>query len=125
MTLQGVLRGKFCPASNKLVFASMSFDTGRIQSKMGGSKTLGVPVNSAADIAAAQAADAILDSLEMPRLAVPVMVPSAVNVVHSSCSSADDSSDKGELDSDDSVSGDIKSSLIGGITTTSTVSCSD
>lgn len=55
-----------------------------------------------ANIEAAKA-DAILDSLQMPRLAVPASVPSAVNVVHSSCSSSEEAS-KGDVDSDDSVS---------------------
>jgi hypothetical protein len=56
-----------------------------------------------ADIEAAKAADAILDSLQMPRLAVPASVPAAVNVVHSSCSSSEEAS-KGDVDSDESVS---------------------
>jgi hypothetical protein len=66
-------------------------------------RTRRAPTSHAADIAAAQAADAILDSLEMPHLAGPV--PSAVNVVHSS-SSTEGSDEKGEMDSDESVSGD-------------------
>lgn len=78
----------------------MSFDTGSLLMQMQAKKS--APASSAADIAAAQAADAILDSLQMPRLNVPV----AVNVVHSS-SSTDGSEGKGGLDdSDDSVSGD-------------------
>lgn len=75
------------------------------------------PHSSAADLAAAQAADAILDSLQMPRLAVAV--PSAVNVVHSS-SASEGSVDKNEIDSDDSIVGD-KSEAIPMMA----ISCSD
>ena len=75
----------------------MSFDTGVLRMQVHGEK----PASSAADLAAAQAADAILDSLQMPRLAVP----SAVNVVHSS-SSTEGSEGKDLEESDDSVSGE-------------------
>jgi hypothetical protein len=135
LVLRGVVRGKFCPASNKLVSANVSYDASRITAFAAGignnknKDAMVVPMTAAADIAAAEAADAILDSLEMPRLAT-VLVPAAVNVVHCSGSSTEDSSsDKGELDSDDSVSGDnMKSSSVvedGTVNnTTSTVSCS-
>lgn len=82
----------------------MNFDTSKIAFRASGFP--GPAAGNAtvsADIEAAKAADAILDSLQMPRLAVPASVPSAVNVVHSSCSSSEEAS-KGDVDSDESVS---------------------
>lgn len=82
----------------------MTFDTSRILFYANGfSSSSRGNANVSADIEAAKAADAILDSLQMPRLAVPASVPSAVNVVHSSCSSSEEAS-KGDVDSDESVS---------------------
>ena len=104
LALKGVVRGRFSPASNKLISASMTFDTSKIVFR--GTRFPGPAAGNAtvsADIEAAKAADAILDSLQMPRLAVPPSVPSAVNVVHSSCSSSEEAS-KGDVDSDESVS---------------------
>ena len=59
---------------------------------------------SSEDVAAAKAADAILDSLE---------IPSAVNVVHPSSSSTEGSDEKHELESDASVSCDGKVAVSG------------
>ncbi|GAX10095.1 hypothetical protein FisN_3Lh280 [Fistulifera solaris] len=103
LALKGVVRGKFSPASNKLISASMTFDTSKILFRCAAlSNPAAGNATASADIEAAKAADAILDSLQMPRLAVPASVPAAVNVVHSSCSSSEEAS-KGDVDSDESV----------------------
>ncbi|EEC51055.1 predicted protein [Phaeodactylum tricornutum CCAP 1055/1] len=104
-SLKGSMRGIFSPASNKLISASISFDTGSVQSQLhqllreSGHHT---PFD-AAEMAASQA-DAILDSLQMPQMSMTV--PSAVNVVpNSSSSSSDASSNKDDsLSSDESLS---------------------
>lgn len=102
LNLKGSFRGKFSPASNKLLAASLTFDTAILLSQIQRSRAAGGHA-TAAEIAAAQAAasqaDALLDSLQMPR--IPTSVPSAVNVVHNSSSSEASSSEKGDLDSDD------------------------
>jgi hypothetical protein len=104
LTIKGVLRAKFSPASNKLMFASMTFDSSAILIHLRKSTSSAVPTekitDTSYDVAAAQA-DALLDSLQMPCLSVTV--PTSVNVVHPS-SSSEGSCEKGELDSDDSVS---------------------
>lgn len=105
--MKGVVRGKFSPASNKLISASLTFDTSRIAFH---ANRFCISDGGKADIEAAQAADAMLDSLQMPRLAVPASFPSAVNVVHSSCSSSEDAS-KGDVDSDESVSDEKNTAL--------------
>ena len=91
LILKGVIRGKFSPASNKLVSAKIAFDTGsaflQLQKMACGTSE---PAFEAAQ------ADAILDSLCLPS----GTVPSAV-IVHSS-SSSEGSMDKGEQISDDS-----------------------
>jgi hypothetical protein len=101
LSLKGCFRGKFSPASNKLLSASLTFDTAILLSQIQRSQATGGHA-TAAEIAAAQAAasqaDALLDSLQVPRIASSV--PSAVNVVHNS-SSSEASSEKGDLDSDD------------------------
>jgi len=92
LTLNGTVRGKFSPASNKLVSAKISCDTGSALFQL--QKIASVaPVYEQAQ--AAQA-DAILDSLCLPS----GTVPSAV-IVHSS-SSSEGSMDKGEQISDES-----------------------
>ena len=77
----------------------MTFDTGAIVAQLQSRKVPDAADNMAAAQAAANQADALLDSLQMPRLATKV--PSAVNVVHASSSSSEGSSEKAELDSDD------------------------
>jgi hypothetical protein len=107
--MKGVFRGKFSPASNKLLSASMTCDRGSVFIQLQKLATLTPKSQSKAagyDMTAAQAAasqaGAILDSLQMPCL--PTSVPSAVTVVPISSSSVEDSSEKGGLDSDESVS---------------------
>ena len=78
--------------------AAMTFDTGAMIAQLQGRKTCTAAANMAAAQAAASQADALLDSLQVPRLAT---IPSAVNVVHASSSSSEGPSEKAELDSDD------------------------
>jgi hypothetical protein len=100
--MRGIVRGNFSPASNKLLAANVTCDTGAVLIQL--QKFSGAPIQvdptcfEAAQVAAFQA-DAILDSLQMPRL--PTTIPSPVIVPSSS--SSEGSCDKGELDSDDSV----------------------
>jgi hypothetical protein len=105
--MKGIVRGKFSPASNKLLSAYMTCDTGAVLmqlQKLAPSLPIARTELVGYDVVAAQAAanqaDAILDSLQMPCL--PAAVPAAV-LVHSSSSSEGPSSDKDELDSDESV----------------------
>jgi hypothetical protein len=113
LTLKGNMRAKFSPASNKLVSADIMFDTGNVAAQL---QFLDAPKGElneeidncdfAAAAAAAQEAaneaDALLDSLQMPQLGSAV--PSAINFVSSSdgdmsgantVSDKDDSSDEG------------------------------
>ena len=100
LALKGTVRGKFSPASNKLLSAKISCDTGSVilqLQKLAAAK--GEPAVLEAAQAAASQADAILDSLQMPCLPSSA-VPSAV-IVHSS-SSSEGSTDKGDQISDES-----------------------
>jgi hypothetical protein len=109
LKMKGILRGVFSPASNKLLSASMSFDTGAILSQIRKNPILSrlnidlcddaAAAAAAAAQAAANSADALLDSLQMPRLAVTV--PNAVTVV--TPSSGNESCDKGEVSCDESL----------------------
>lgn len=95
--LKGVIRCAFSPASNKLLSASMSFDTGVLVSLVRSNKTVEHTTDDLAAEAAANQADAILDSLQMPGL--NVLVPSNVAVVPPSSAS---SASEGSLDKGDS-----------------------
>jgi len=61
LTLKGVLRAIFSPASNKLLSAELQFDTGAVASHIDRVQSL-----TQTHHGAAAEADAILDSLEMP-----------------------------------------------------------
>ena len=106
--MKGILRGVFSPASNKLLSASISFDTGAILSQIRKNPILSRlnidlcddAAAAAAAQAAANSADALLDSLQMPRLAATV--PNAVTVVTPS-SSGNETCDKGEVSCDESL----------------------
>ena len=95
------MRGKFSPASNKLLFANMLCDTGAILIQL--QKFSGPSGKDSLECfdahAAASQADAILDSLQMPRLPASV---STTFIVDPSSSSSEGSIDKSELDSDES-----------------------
>lgn len=88
--MKGTVRGTFSPASNKLLAATLSFDTGMVSSQVIGLK------EHTADVAASQA-DAILDSLDVPHLSVPIQ---SVSVVPPSCgSSSSDAKEDSSIDS--------------------------
>jgi hypothetical protein len=76
----------------------MSFDTGVVMSQVKADRDSDFAADydfvGDAEVAASQA-DAILDSLQMPRLSNPV--PTAVTVVPSSSSSSDGSADKEDV----------------------------
>jgi hypothetical protein len=108
LKFRGIIRAKFSPESNKLMSASLDFDTGSIAMQ------LRAPVifanidedgMAAAAQVAANAADALLDSLEMPHLDASSMIPSAVGLLNSDPSPASvTSSEKEDSSSDDDFS---------------------
>lgn len=121
--MKGMLRCKFSPASNKLVSASMSFDTGAVLAQLhaivkankdaAGAALAGLNINcdeAAAAAVAASQADAIIDSLQMPRF-VDSAVPAAVTVVQSSSvsESSGASHTSAEQNKADIISGDEES----------------
>lgn len=78
--MRGSVRASFCPASNKLLSASVMFDSGAVLSQL--KEFLKIPTSTsyATDAQAAHRADAILDSLQMPQLnnttdVLPTIVP--------------------------------------------------
>jgi hypothetical protein len=120
LTLKGNLKAHFSPASNKLISVVMSFDTGVVMSQL--NQLMKAPELTSDDAAATAAqvaaneADAILDSLEMPHIEAS-SVPSNVNIVAASCSGSstgpasitdlekEDSSDESHGDLDESTKG--------------------
>ena len=78
--MRGSVRASFCPASNKLLSASIMFDSGAVLSQL--QEFLAIPSNTTsygADAgSAAHRADAILDSLQMPQLNKPAGVSPAI-----------------------------------------------
>jgi len=120
LTLKGNLKAHFSPASNKLISVIMSFDTGVIMSQL--NQLMKAPELTSDDAAATAAqvaaneADAILDSLEMPHIEAS-SVPSNVTVVPPSCSGSstgaasvtdvekEDSSDESHGDLNDEAKG--------------------
>jgi len=113
LTIKGTMHALFSPASNKLLSAKILFDTGvfiaQLQhltvSKSTESEEKNIDSYEAVAAAAAQTAaneaDALLDSIQMPQLSAAV--PSAITVVPSSTTVSVTSSDKGDSDSEDSV----------------------
>merc|ERR1719199_50660 len=108
--MKGIFRGKYCPASNKLLSAIMSFDTGPVLAQtqpLEMEPRADVACDEVADAAAlttASQADALLDSLVMARL--PASVPSAVLVPPSSSSSCSSEESVTDDKSSSSISGD-------------------
>lgn len=98
--ISGLIRGHFSPASNKLISASITFDTGVVLSQLNNRGQQQAPAQDAAEAAASQAG-ALLDSVQVPQLSVSV--PAAVTVVPPSSSS---SSEASAADKDDSMSSD-------------------
>mmetsp|Transcript_7349 Transcript_7349/g.17923 ORF Transcript_7349/g.17923 Transcript_7349/m.17923 type:complete len:698 (-) Transcript_7349:753-2846(-) len=109
LIVKGHTRAKFCPASNKLISAVMSFDTGAIMSQVNLIKKVKESSEAEAAAAAAQVAaneaDALLDSLQMPHFEPPSIagIPEKVNVVSlcSGSSSASSNEEKAVISSDD------------------------
>lgn len=106
LIVKGHTRAKFCPASNKLISVVMSFDTGAIVSQV--NLINKVKENSEAEAAAAAArhaaneADALLDSLQMPHFEPPSAgLPGKINVIPSSNSASSSIEEKAVISSDD------------------------
>lgn len=89
LVVKGQIRAKFSPASNKLISINLSFDTGAVMSQV--NFIANAKENSEADAAAAAAqvaaneADALLDSLEMPHFEPPGagLIQAKMNIVPS------------------------------------------
>merc|ERR1711935_298227 len=79
LIVKGNIRAKFCPASNKLLSVVMSFDTGAIVSQVNLMNKVKESSEAEAAAAAAQVAaneaDALLDSLQMPHFEPPSVAP--------------------------------------------------
>lgn len=79
LIVKGHTRAKFCPASNKLISVVMSFDTGVIISQINLINKVKASSEAEAAAAAAQVAaneaDALLDSLQMPHFEPPSVGP--------------------------------------------------
>jgi len=109
LIIKGHTRANFCPASNKLISVAMSFDTGAIVSQV--NLINKIKASSEAQAAAqaarvaANEADALLDSLQMPHFDLPSAGPmhAKVNVVppSSSGSSTSSNEEKALVSSDD------------------------
>eukprot|EP00522_Entomoneis_paludosa_P003366 CAMPEP_0172472360 /NCGR_PEP_ID=MMETSP1065-20121228/68294_1 /TAXON_ID=265537 /ORGANISM="Amphiprora paludosa, Strain CCMP125" /LENGTH=735 /DNA_ID=CAMNT_0013230495 /DNA_START=1013 /DNA_END=3220 /DNA_ORIENTATION=+ len=78
LVMKGLIRGKFSPASNKLLSASISFDCGALAAQLQLHKSATGGDEVAAEAAASQA-DAILDSLEINHVHLNVVSPSDVS----------------------------------------------
>lgn len=105
LLLKGQIRAKFSPASNKLISVIMSFDTGAIISQIDKANQSSI---ADAEIAAAQVAaneaDALLDSLEMPHFEPSsALISPNINIVPPSSGSSASSNDdnKAVICSDD------------------------
>jgi len=90
LVIKGHMKARFCPASNKLLSVVMSFDTGTIMSQVDLIQKVKESSEAEAAVAAARVAaneaDALLDSLQMPHfeppsVAAPSSMPIKVNVV--------------------------------------------
>lgn len=109
LVVKGHIKARFCPASNKLLSVVMSFDTGTIISQV--DLIQKVKESSEAEAAAAAArvaaneADALLDSLQMPHFEPPSAVapssmPATTNVVPP-CNTASSREENALISSDD------------------------
>jgi len=108
LIVKGHTRAKFCPASNKLISVVMSFDTGAVVSQVNLIKKVKESSEAEAAAAAAQVAaneaDALLDSLQMPHFEPPGLsdIPDKVNAVSlSGSSSSSINEEKAVISSDD------------------------
>ncbi|OEU08805.1 hypothetical protein FRACYDRAFT_264423 [Fragilariopsis cylindrus CCMP1102] len=104
LIVKGQIRAKFCPASNKLISAVMRFDTGAVVSQVNCiakiKESSEVDAAEAAAQYAANEADALLDSLQMPHFEVPT-IPAKINYVPPSSVSSANSDDNSDDDKDD------------------------
>lgn len=75
VTMRGSVRAAFCPASNKLLAASIIFDTGAVLSQLQEFMATPNRKHETGAQAASHRADAILHSLQMPQLEKPTIVP--------------------------------------------------
>jgi len=115
--VKGNMRANFSPASNKLISAEIQFDTGSVVDQLQDlivpkidDEHLGSDLCDGVATAAAQAAlnaaaneaDALLDSLQMPQL--DASVPSAISVASGSSAAVSvTSSEKSDCSSDESI----------------------
>lgn len=120
--VKGHVRAKFCPASNKLICVVMSFDTGAIVSQV--NLIAKVKESSEADAAAeaaqvaANEADALLDSLQMPHFDAPSppVIPTKINVVPpcaNAINSASSNEEKSAVISSDDDKDEVDDELMG------------
>ena len=96
LAFNGIVRGKFSPDSNKLISANLTCDTGAILLQLQKMSTLHESgCSDAAAQAAANQADALLDSIQMPSLHSSAVHTAAIIDASSSSSegSGDDESD--------------------------------
>jgi len=113
LIVKGHVRAKFCPASNKLISVVMSYDTGAILSQVNLINKVKESSEAEAAAAAAQVAaneaDALLDSLQMPHFEAPSAAPIPSNKSNmvplcsgsSSRDSASNNEEKAVISSDD------------------------
>ena len=103
------MRAKFSPASNKLISAELVFDAGNVASQVVNHLMVHTSTDACDEVAAAAAAaqvaaneaDALLDSLQMPHLD---MVPAAITLLpHSTTAVSVTSSEKEDGSSDEST----------------------
>lgn len=107
------MRAKFSPASNKLISAEIQFDTGGIVDQL---QDLVVPMTDDDDMesdlcddvvtaaqAAANEANALLDSLQMPQLDLSAHITVSVGPETSSTAVSVTCSDKSDCSSDESI----------------------
>ena len=95
------MRAKFSPASNKLISAELIFDPNYVATQFGNvngrSSSMDICDEVAAAVAAAQAAaneaDALLDSIQMPQLNVPAAITVGTkDIATVTCSESSDES---------------------------------
>jgi len=110
LIVKGNIRAKFCPASNKLLSVVMSFDTGAIVSQVNLMNKVKESSEAEAAAAAAQVAaneaDALLDSLQMPHFEPHSAAIQKINLIQpcsrrTSGDSANRHEEKAVISSDD------------------------
>lgn len=98
VTVKGIIRAEFSPASNKLISAEFIFDASNVAAQLGSVKarTAMDMCDEVAAAAAAQAAaheaDALLDSIQMPALKAVTSAVSVSDGANVTCSESSDES---------------------------------